>query len=137
LGLDLRGSVYGVCGCGNKEYNGDQRFPLSGKVTYDGVPIEWGSISFIPAAGTEQRASGGVIKDGVYSVPEAKGVNAGKHRVEIHWLKLTGRQVKAQDSEDMVDERVEALPEKFHKKSELTAEVGPEQTNFDFDLKSQ
>ena len=35
-----------------------------------------------------------------------------------------------------VDERAEALPDQFHKNSTLTAEVGPDQTTFDFDLKS-
>ena len=126
-----------ISGCGRAEYEGDQRFPLSGKVTFDGKPVEWGSISFIPLSGEEQRASGGVIKDGVYSVPEAKGANAGKYRVEIHSGKLTGKKLKAQDSEDLYDERVEELPDKFHKDSELTAEVGPEQTTFNFDLKSE
>jgi predicted small lipoprotein YifL len=126
-----------LAGCGNKEYTGDERFPLSDKVTYDGDVVDHGAISFIPITGDKQRPSGGVIKDGVYSVPEPKGANAGKYRVEIHWLKLTGKQVKAQDSEDILDERAEVLPAKFHKDSQLTAEVGPNQTTFDFDLKSK
>ena len=131
----------GLCvlfaGCGGRGYSGDQRFPLSGKVTYDGQPIDWGSVSFIPQAGDKQRASGGVIADGTYSVPEEKGVTAGKYRIEIHWGKLTGKQVKAQDSEDVVDERIEGLPDRFHKNSELTVEVPSADNTYSFDLKSE
>jgi hypothetical protein len=57
--------------------------------------------------------------------------------VEVHWGKLTGRRLKAQNSEDQYDERVEGLPAKFNKNSELTADVSETQTTFDFDLKSK
>ena len=125
-----------VLGCGGADYNGEKRFPLTGKVTFDGQPIEWGSIAFIPQSGNNQRVSGSVIQNGVYDVPEAKGANAGKHRVEIHWLKPTGKKIQPPDSEDIVDERVEALPPKFHAQSELSAEISGDNTRFDFDLKS-
>jgi hypothetical protein len=126
-----------ICaGCGQRDYKGPQRFPLSGEVTYDGEPIDFGSISFLPAGG-EQRVSGGLIENGKYSVPEAQGANAGKHRVEIHWLKRTGKQKRDPDSGEMFDDRKEALPPRFHVDSELTAEVSAKQTTFTFDLKSK
>jgi hypothetical protein len=125
-----------IAGCGSREYSGPQRFPLSGKVTYDGQPIDFGSISFLPASG-EQRVSGGLIENGMYSVPEEKGANAGKHKVEIRWRKMTGRKVRDPDSGEMYDERKEGLPPQFHEQSELTADVSAEKTTFDFDLKSK
>jgi hypothetical protein len=126
-----------IAGCGKKDYTGDQRFPLSGSVTVDGAPMQYGVISFLPQDKTG-RVSGGPIRDGAYSVPEAKGANAGKYRVEIHWNKLTGKKVpNPMDPEQMTDEMEEGLPPKYHKDSELTADVSPEQTAFDFDLKSE
>jgi hypothetical protein len=111
---------------------------LSGKVTCDGQPVDLGSIAFLPTtAGEQQRVSGGEIIDGVYSIEEARGANAGKHRVQIRWQKRTGRQVLEPQSGEIVDERVEGLPEKFHQNSELTVDVSAGQTTFDFHLKSE
>ena len=70
-------------------------------------------------------------------MPESKGANAGKHRVEIHWNKPTGRRVRDPYGEEITDEFKEGLPAKYHQSSELTAEVSKKQTRFDFDLKSQ
>jgi len=125
-----------LAGCGQRGYSGPRRYPLTGKVTFDGQPVDWGSISFLPQAGGEQRVSGGVIENGSYSVTEEQGANAGTHRVEIHWLKKTGKQYRDRDSGEMVDERQEALPSQFHTQSKLTAEVSSAKTAFDFDLKS-
>jgi hypothetical protein len=41
------------------------------------------------------------------------------------------------DRTELIDEMMEGLPAKYHKESELTAEVSSETTTFDFDLKSQ
>jgi hypothetical protein len=125
-----------IAGCGEPEYSGATRYPLSGKVTYDGEPIDLGSIAFLPTSGGDQRVSGGEIIDGAYSVEEARGANAGKYRVQIRWQKRTGKQVKDAWTDEMVDERAEGLPAKFHDSTELTAEVSPAQRTFDFHLKS-
>jgi hypothetical protein len=129
----------GLCavlvGCGSSKYSGEQRFPLTGEVTFDGLPIDLGSITFIPAEG-KGRPSGGVITDGKYDVPEEKGANAGTHRVEIHWLKRTGRQLRDPESGEMYDERREALPDKVHTNSELKVEVPLPENRHDFQLKS-
>jgi hypothetical protein len=125
-----------LMGCG-PEYSGDQRFPLSGKVSYDGQPIDMGTISFIPASGGKQRVSGGMIENGAYSILEDEGANQGSYRVEIRWAKKTGKQFLEPDTQTMVDKRDEGLPPRFHKDSNLTADVSAGQTTFDFDLKSQ
>jgi hypothetical protein len=129
----------GLCallvGCGGSKYSGDKRYPLTGEVTFDGQPIDLGSIAFIPAGG-EGRGSGGVIQDGKYDVPEEKGATAGTYRVEIHWLKLTGKRLRDPDTGEMYDERREAIPAKFHTSSELTAEVPLPENRHDFKLKS-
>ena len=126
-----------VTACGRKEYTGERRFPLSGKVSADGQPMAMGVISFNPED-KSGRVSGGPIKDGTYSVPEAKGPTAGRYRVIIHWNKPTGKKIRnPMDKEELIDEMMEGLPDKYHANSELTAEVSPKQTTFDFDLKSK
>src|SRR5689334_25301192 len=106
-----------VVGCG-RDYPGERRYPLSGTVLVDGRPIDVGTISFIPTDHTAQRVSGGPVSDGAYSVEEAWGANGGEYRIEIHWNKLTGRKVRDPMTDDMVDERKEALPKRYHKDSE-------------------
>ncbi len=120
--------------CNNKDYQGADRFPLSGKVTVNGEPIDFGTISFLPTRGDEQRVSGGEIISGVYDVKEARGANSGMYRVEIRWSKPTGKKIKDRDTGDLIDERAEGLPAKFHSKSALTVEVSRENHFFDFDL---
>jgi hypothetical protein len=133
--------IAGLCvtlaGCGGPEYTGAERYALSGKVTYDGEPIDLGSIAFLPAGGGDQRVSGGEIVNGAYSIDEPRGANAGTYRIQIRWQKKTGRQVRDPGGGEMVDERVEGLPAKFHDDSELTVDVSPAQTTFDFHLKSE
>ena len=125
-----------LTGCQRQNYKGAKRYPLSGKITFDGLPVDAGNISFLPVAG-EQRVSGGVITAGAYAVSEEEGANAGTYRVEIRWHKKTGRQFKDRDLGVMLDERKEGLPEKFHAQSDLQVEVSAAAHQFDFDLKSQ
>ena len=134
VGLAVVLALLNGCG-GAKEYTGEQRYPLSGKVTVDGQPMESGVISFLPEE-KEGRVSGGPIKGGAYSVTEAMGANAGKYRVKINWNKPTGRRVKDAYGEEIMDEYKEGLPAKYHSKSELTVEVPVKQNTFDFELKT-
>jgi hypothetical protein len=125
-----------LSGCGGKNYEGPPRFPLSGKVTVDGEPMKAGLISFVPQD-KSGRIAGSPITDGAYSIPEEKGATAGNYRVEIRWNKPTGRRVKDAHGEEIMDEMIEGLPDKYHKNSELTAEVSAQKTTFDFELQSK
>src|SRR5262245_37838162 len=69
-----------VLGCGPETPLG--RKARSGKVTLDGGPLEQGNIEFHPMfQGGVQ--SGGVIRNGSYSIPAHEGVTPGKYRVSI------------------------------------------------------
>jgi len=125
-----------IAGCSSQNYEGAQRFAVSGKVTVEGTPVDVGTISFLPA-GSEQRVAGGTIADGVYAVEEDMGPNGGPYKVEIHWHKKTGKQYMDRDAGEMYDERKEGLPARYHTSTELTAEVTAKQTTFDFDLQSE
>jgi hypothetical protein len=121
-------------GCGGTNYDGDQRFAVSGKVTVDGEPMDHGLIAFMPQ-GQDVRVAGGPITNGVYSIPEEKGPNAGTYRVEIHWNVKTGQMGLNRDTgEPEFEIFKEGLPPKYHENSELTANVSKDDTTFDFDL---
>jgi hypothetical protein len=123
------------CGGGAPAYK-DTRFPLSGKVTVGGAPVEGGTITF-QVQGENQRPSGGQILAGEYAIPKDQGANAGTYRVEIRWPKPTGKQRKDEDTGEMVDIVKESIPARYNEASELKAEVSADKTTFDFDLKSK
>ena len=136
LPLCLVGLCVLLAGCGGQDYPGAKRFPLVGTAICDGEPVDVGSISFIPIEGGEQRVSGGPIWDGEFSVPEEQGAHAANYRVEIRWQKRTGKTIRDRTSDEMVEERAEGLPAKYHKDSELTVEVPSPDNRYDFNLTS-
>ena len=123
-----------LTGCSAKPYEGKSRIPISGKVTYDGRPIDGGTISFIPADGSN-RVSGGPLIQGAYQVPEEKGANEGEYRVEVRWPRPTGKKYKDPDTLETYNEQKESMPKKYNTQSELTASVTETKNQFDFDLK--
>jgi hypothetical protein len=134
MAIGLLGLCLMASGCGGDD--GDGLFPLSGSVSFNGEPIDLGSIALIPAGGgsANNRSSGGVIQNGTYQIPQEKGLSAGTYRVEIHWLKKTGRELTDPMSGDKYDERKEALPARFHTRSELTLEIPAPDNKHDLDL---
>ena len=103
-----------TCGC-----DGAKFVEVSGTVTVDGAPIESGAITFLPADGQTPTA-GGEIKDGKYRVKVPVGVM----KVSISAPKVVGKKkiYPTPDSPEM-PVTVEALPERFNEKTELTFEV--------------
>ena len=123
-----------LMGCSGRPYEGEVRIPLSGKVTYDGKPIDGGTISFLPAD-ESKRVSGGPLIQGAYSVPEEKGANPGSYRVEVRWPQPTGKKYKDPDTLETFNEQKESMPARYNTQSELKVEVSATQNTFDFDLK--
>jgi hypothetical protein len=67
-------ALFGLWGCGNKN-----RTTVTGKVTYEGQPVESGFVSFYPEDG-QGGTGGGSIVDGEY---RAADISVGKNRVHI------------------------------------------------------
>jgi hypothetical protein len=134
-----------ILGCGGSNADGPPRFAIKGKVTFDGAPVgdaapaddedeQTGGamISFVRqggAGGTRLR-----IAKGEYSAPATAGLEAGTYRVEINWMKPTGKTLTDPDSGEKRPEMINAIPEKYNKKSTLTAEVSSGKSQFDFEL---
>jgi hypothetical protein len=131
VGLLLAGALLGGCGPGV-----EGRYPIRGKVTYNGEPVASGSIVFVPADPDAKGMirAGGTITDGQYYIPAKYGAYPGSHKVEIVWRKPTGRKVMADDPPMPVDERVNVIPAKYNQQTELAVEIKREENVFDFAL---
>ena len=129
--------LMGTCvGCGG----GGGLVAVEGNVTFDGQPVEEGSIAFEPADGAGPSA-GGTIQQGKYALAADAGVLPGKKTVRITAVRKTGKQVEEGPPSapgTMVDEVEQYIPAIYWKESTLNCEVAAGQANqFNFDLKPE
>lgn len=89
-----------LSGCGS---SADRR-PLHGRVEIDGVAVERGSISLLPADGNSGPPANGSIVDGEYRFTTESGPCGGPHRVLID-VESLAREARAtgQDAPGGVD----------------------------------
>jgi len=123
-------------GC-SRGYDGPRRAAVSGSVTFDGIPITSGVINLIPTDGSASRKASAPIEGGVYRIPEPKGPNPGKCKVEISWLRPTGRKIESRNDPAaflMVDETVEMIPSQYNTQTTLRVEIMPGLNKCDFQL---
>ena len=113
---------------------------VEGNVTFDGQPVEEGSIAFEPADGVGP-SGGGKIQNGKYTLGEEAGLAPGKKTVRIIATRKTGKQVSpfgGPDSTDLVDEVEQYIPAIYNQESTLTCDVVAGSVNqHNFDLKSE
>jgi hypothetical protein len=72
-----------IASCGRDEEAFGKRYPVSGTVTYNGQPLEKGTISFVPDKGA---GATGAIEKGSYTLStggEGDGALPGKYKVTI------------------------------------------------------
>jgi len=119
--------LVGLAGCGS-------RASVQGSVTFDGTPIDNGSITFVPDSSSGQKATA-QIKDGKYVIESDRGPAPGKYKVEVTWVKA-GPAKKGGDPDVQQGDGKQMLPDKFNKATTLTAEIKSGSNTVNFDLKS-
>jgi hypothetical protein len=119
--------LFSLAGCG-----GTGQVAVEGTVTYDGQPVEEGSIAFI-ATTKEGKGGGGTILQGKYTLGEKERPMPGNYKVQIRWSKPTGKKYKSETGE-MLDVREEALPPKYNDATTLTADLTSGTNKVDFNL---
>ncbi|MCC7335223.1 MAG: carboxypeptidase regulatory-like domain-containing protein [Pirellulaceae bacterium] len=115
-------------GCGNGLSG------VSGTVTLDGEPLEKAFVEFSPPNG--RPSMGKTDSNGYYRLEYSTsqtGVEAGEHKVRIFTHEDASIDMKTGEPTPAVKEIV---PAKYHRKSELTAQVEPGSNDIDFDLES-
>jgi len=141
---------------------GSGHVPLTGDVSYDGTPIDDGTITFVPTSGGSSDANKASchIENGKYKFEKDRGPAPGKYKVEITWMQKGGKRMASGDPDvpgrpapapppaavakkgpadpDIVrlDDRTQVLPAKFNTQTTLTADVSSGNTKLDFPLKS-
>lgn len=119
---------------------GDGRVAVEGEVTFDGQPVEKGTIAFEPADGAGPMA-GGEIQDGRYVLSGDAAVIPGEKIVRITAVRKTGRRLEAGPPEPpgtMVDELERYIPPEYNTQSTLTCEITADGRNqHDFAMESR
>jgi len=115
------------CGAGDK----NPRYKITGKVTYQGQPVEEGTVTFEDPA-TGQVNSSPLGSGGAYALE----LPAGDYKVSVS-PPLVEAKSTADTPPDMVPKKVNNIPKKYwvQETSGLSAEVAKDQRTLDFDLK--
>jgi len=112
-------------GCHSDPY---ERVVVSGKVSYEGEPIQEGMIRFLPIEGTQTPPNGGYIMDGTYRIKTRGGVAVGTHRVIIEAFRNASGTPKG-PADPLTDHHGPAprqfLPKKYNEESQLTITIDP------------
>lgn len=118
--------------------DGEQRIIVTGKVTFDGQPIDNGIVLFIPEDETDSQKRpkvGTQIVDGKYAFEPDRGPMPGKYKVAITWEKKTGRKIPTGDVVDR-DETEQVLPKKYNDETTIRVTVSRRDNKHDFALTS-
>jgi hypothetical protein len=129
-------SIFTVAGCGPRS----DRLAISGKVTLNGVPLDAGSIRFSSLPGGKMYATGAMVKDGEYKIPQPKGLPPGRYHVEINSPDLKAPPVasRAAPGEPLSPPTApERIPPEYNTNSTQTVDVAASNDNqFEFDITS-
>jgi hypothetical protein len=113
-----------LAGCPETSYDGPPRAEVFGTVTWNGEPVQGGTINFFPAK-EGGRTAGATILDGKYKIEEAMGPEMGEHNVMINWG------VK-KNPDNVDDPLIEQIPPEFNKDTKLKATISesPQEASF-------
>lgn len=128
-----------LVGCGRD--NPSYRQAVYGKVILDGAPLDQGTI-FFASEEPQGISSGGVIRDGAYTVPPTKGLPPGKYVVRINSSKSNpaekGHQKNPYPSPGGSLPGIECIAPKYNVDSTIVIEIAKDRpTTFDFNVESQ
>lgn len=125
-------------GCGGQELG---KVVVTGKVTFEGVPVENGEIRFYPTKETIGPVSGAPIVNGQFEAKAKGGVPLGTHQVQIRGYRAAGAGPDISSSPaaapgDATGPAEQYLPAKYNDDSTLTLTVGSDANPLakDFDL---
>ena len=119
-----------ICGCGS-----DGRLGVQGEITFQGKPLQDGTIEFQPVdTSAGGSAAGSTIKDGKYSFKAEQGLFPGKYKVLISSAD-SSKMVKpagppGPESSRMVAQ--ERIPDNYNVNTKLVVDVHKAKTRHDF-----
>jgi hypothetical protein len=126
--LTLAIAVTILVGCSPRS----DRLAISGEVTLNNAPLDSGSIRFASDAGEKIFATGAMITNGEYHIPQEKGLPPGKYRVEINSPDTKAPLItypSAPGEPAAPPTAPERIPPDFNTNSKHTIEVTPDGDN--------
>lgn len=132
LSAALLMSIIFVAGCGGETDKGPKRYQISGTVTFEGKPVPYGTISFMPDSEKGNQGPQGIaeIVDGKFNTAtKGKGIVGGPHQITI-----TGASEKA-DPNAPEDLDTPARDVSLFKPFETEFDFPKEDTTKNFDVK--
>jgi hypothetical protein len=125
--------IFVVAGCG--EPNPLGRRPIYGVVTFQGQPVDYGAITFLPEDPQQGINSGAMIESGKYSIKLSDGLPPGNYLVMVS---SPDRSQVEKVEGPPGDERTlakERIPQKYNLQTTLKLEVpkgrGRQEANFE------
>jgi hypothetical protein len=127
----------GLTGCGPHS----DRLEVTGTVKLNGVPLDEGSIR-LTSVGTERLfASGAVIENGEFTVPQEKGLPPGTYVVEISSPDANTPPVRPRvrpGEPPLPPLAPERIPPEYNTEGKHTIEVSADSENhFEFDIQTR
>jgi hypothetical protein len=127
------GAAILAAGCG--EPNPLGRRAVQGAVSFQGKPVDYGAITFLPEDSQRGVSSGGVIEAGKYSIKTAQGLPPGSYQVMISSPDRS-QQTKVEEMPgDVRTLAAERIPKKYNLETTLKIDVpkarGAHQADFD------
>ena len=121
-------------GCGGRP-------PVSagGAVSLFDVPVDDGTICFVPLVGGREGGAFATVTKGRYDIPSAAGLVPGRYRIEIRQLRNVGKKkldpmALPGSAANEITPMEEAVPKRFNVDSTLEIELRPGQNALDFKL---
>lgn len=119
-----------VLGCGDPS----GRQAITGRVAYQGVDLEEGTIHFFSKNAAAGDATGAMIVKGRYTIDAAHGLPPGAYDVRISSPNYKGKRPDASQAPGAPYLAAERLPAKYNLKSELSIDVSPDSAKKDYDF---
>jgi hypothetical protein len=140
------GAALIIASCGEPDYGFGKRYPVTGKVTYNGQPLQKGSINFIPD-GQKGAGASGTIDNGTYTMStggDGDGARPGKYKVTIISKEDTTEKAKADFQKVSGNASSGMIPRQYLMSAEAAAKSlipegygDPRTTNLEADVKEQ
>lgn len=127
-------SVFAMSGCDS----GQTRASVSGIVTFDGQPLDNGTITFEPVDRTTGQAGGASIEAGKFDLPAERGLAPGEYKVSISANVGGGPENGSAPPGEPARVPKQPIPAKYNTATTLTRSVKAGDDNvLQFDLKAK
>lgn len=107
---------------------------LSGKVNFEGKPVDNGSIRLDSIGDTKGLPAASPIQAGQYAILASAGLVPGEYRVTISASRDTGKKRLDRESGQQVPVIQQIIPEKYNSASTLTVKLKAGENTEDFEL---